>query len=438
MKLSRRGPRCSATACYTFLLAVSFLPLILTYLVHFHTLDEYAPLLLTTPSQAKSLRQLSETHGNEVFSYDNKVCPQAQRLYQTNQTALLQLSQETFQQAMAFHTYGGSLKSIQQFLDRQIHPTLERLGVSYRERETKTEKPGTNLKVDDFLHEFFHQHHVKRGGYGQPLPIQFYDKDDTTSIVDKVLHGSSNEGKRWIDVMEEATPERFQVAIGPMAPQCPHMVHFSENEGLEEKSFCIESESVVKPDDDDDSCHIFSIGSNDQWNFETSLRQKLPHCHTHTFDCTLNGPPKHQPKNDGKVHFYPYCVSSGNDEDNTSVRQPRQRKYLSYPELWKATSIQKPPKLLKMDVEGFEFDVLTSMLSSFESSDWWPEQIMMEVHYITRMVDLPWLLRTRQAAELALFFDSLWNAGGYLPIKVQYFGEWCPSCMEILLLRVKC
>ncbi|KAL3905846.1 MAG: hypothetical protein SGILL_009512, partial [Bacillariaceae sp.] len=261
---------------------------------------------------------------------------------------------------------------------------------------------------------------------------------DATSVVGKVLHGGGREGKRWVDVLEDATPERFQVAVGPMAPPCPQMMHFSENEGLEEKSFCVESDLTTQTEAD--SCHIFSIGSNDQWNFETSLRQKLPHCHTHTFDCTLSGPPKHQPKNDEKVHFYPYCVSGGRD-DNGTIEKPNQqssREYLSYLDLWKATSIQHPPKLLKMDVEGFEFDVLTSMLQSFDSSGFWPEQIMMEVHYITRMVDLPWMLRTRQAAELALFFDTLWNAGGYLPIKVQYFGEWCPSCMEILLLRVKC
>ncbi|KAL3909323.1 MAG: hypothetical protein SGILL_008131 [Bacillariaceae sp.] len=219
------------------------------------------------------------------------------------------------------------------------------------------------------------------------------------------------------------------------------MMHFSENEGLEEKSFCVEHEvPPPSPTHEPNTCHIFSIGSNDQWGFETSVREKLPNCHTHTFDCTLKGLPKHQPKNDDKVHFYPYCVSGGNDDGSDTYQQPKQddRNYLSYHDLWKATSIQHPPKLLKMDVEGFEFDVLTSMLASFESSNYWPEQIMMEVHFITRMVDLDWMLRTRQSAELALFFDTLWNAGGYIPIKVQYFGEWCPSCMEILLLRVKC
>ena len=433
----RPGYPVKSSACYAILLGVSFLPLLLNYILHFHSDEDYTPILLST-SQTRHLR-LEGEKPNNVLS-DKHICSHARRLYQSNHTALVELERDTIREANLFHAYGGSLKSIQQFLDRQIQPTLKRLDVSYREKNQKVPPPDSSVHIDEFLHDYYAQHPIERGGYGQPLPIEFYDSNEETtskSIVDKALHGGGREGKRWIDVLEEATPERFQAAVGPMAPPCPHMIHFSENKGLEEKCFCVEND--VAADFEDDACHIFSIGSNDQWNFETSLRQKQPQCHTHTFDCTLNGAPRHQPKNDDKVHFYPYCVSGGQDSSTAEAKVGLgERKYLPYLDLWKATSIQHPPKLLKMDVEGFEFDVLTSMLQSFDSSDYWPEQIMMEVHYITRMVDLPWMLRTRQAAELALFFDTLWNAGGYLPIKVQYFGEWCPSCMEILLLRVRC
>jgi hypothetical protein len=169
--------------------------------------------------------------------------------------------------------------------------------------------------------------------------------------------------------MEGASPERFQVAVGPIGPSCPHMMHFSENDGMEEKSFCIPDSFGSHHDE----CHIFSIGSNDQWGFETNVRKDIPHCHTHTFDCTLSGSPKHQP-NDEMVHFYPFCVSSDKGKPDSATRES-ERNYLSYIDLWRGASIQRPPKLLKMDVEGFEFDVLTSMLASFENSHWWPEQV---------------------------------------------------------------
>lgn len=64
-----------------------------------------------------------------------------------------------------------------------------------------------------------------------------------------------------------------------------------------------------------------------------------------------------------------------------------------------------------MDAEGFEYEVLDSILSSDPSL--WPEQIMMEVHWVSRMVDLRWMTRTRTAAELTLFFGGLFNHGGY-------------------------
>ncbi|KAG7341530.1 hypothetical protein IV203_023482 [Nitzschia inconspicua] len=291
-----------------------------------------------------------------------EICPNTQQLYASNTTALEELHR-TIEEAVAFHTQGGSLKSIQRFSDSQIHPTLERLDITFQERKRQSKSAAQKtVKIDEDLKEYVRHYNVRRGGYGQPLPIEFIEKHPRTptkdSLVDTVLHGSQREGKRWIDVMEIATPERFQVSLGPVGPSCPHMIHFSENEGLKEKSFCIANGSSAKQIDE---CHIFSIGSNDQWGFE-----------------------------------------------------------------------------MNMDVEGFEFDVLTSMLSSFETSKWWLEQIMMEVHFVTRMVDLEWMLRTRQSAELALFFGTLWNAGGYIPVKAQYFGKDCPSCMEVLLIRVRC
>jgi hypothetical protein len=97
----------------------------------------------------------------------------------------------------------------------------------------------------------------------------------------------------------------------------------------------------------------------------------------------------------------------------------------------------KPPTLLKIDVEGFEFRVVPSMLRK-SPSEIWPEQIAMEVHFGTRMVDEPTMLRTRTAAEISLFFGQLFNYGGYLPVKVKYFDPGCPPCLEVLMVRILC
>ena len=163
--------------------------------------------------------------------------------------------------------------------------------------------------------------------------------------------------------------------------------------------------------------------------------QKLSGCVTHTFDCTLkDNSPSHKPQSDD-VTFYPYCIGS-----NPNAQPP----YLTYERIWDAIKVHAtkrtkksppPPTLLKMDIEGFEYDVIQSILSS--DSSIWPEQIMMEVHWATRMVDLPWMPRTRTAAEIALFFGGLFNFGGYIVVHSRTFTG-CEPCMEVLLVRAVC
>lgn len=89
-----------------------------------------------------------------------------------------------------------------------------------------------------------------------------------------------------------------------------------------------------------------------------------------------------------------------------------------------------------MDVEGFEYDVILNSILTSNSSTW-PEQIVMEVHWGTRMVRLPWMPRTRTAAELALFFGVMFNRGGYI-IQQTRFISGCQPCMEVLLVRAVC
>lgn len=317
---------CRTSCFYTTLLVLSFVPLVLNYVVHFHA-DADVLFLHTTHDK----RKLSEVRAgvSESWMVPPKMCPHTSGLYERNATAFEAL-QNSIEQAVAFHTRGGSLKSVQRFLDRQIHPTLERLDITFQERQRKSKSSATtpNQKVDEYLKDYFQRHNVRRGGYGQPLPIAFKQKHSPSTtfsgdnLVDSVLHGAKREGKRWIDVMEDATPERFQAAVGPIGPSCPNMMHFSENEGMEEKSFCVSD----KAESYHDECHIFSIGSNDQWGFETNVRKDLSYCHTHTFDCTLKGPPENQP-NDEMVPFYPFCVS-GDSKQETVAAGASRREYL--------------------------------------------------------------------------------------------------------------
>mmetsp|Transcript_25494 Transcript_25494/g.27355 ORF Transcript_25494/g.27355 Transcript_25494/m.27355 type:complete len:239 (-) Transcript_25494:101-817(-) len=232
-------------------------------------------------------------------------------------------------------------------------------------------------------------------------------------------------------------------------------MQFAEG-SYEGKSFCVpldfdDENTTTITRTEVEECNFFSIGSNDQWGFEQEVIQKLPHCVTHTFDCTL---PNHQPRKkpvSENIVFHPHCIGSGDHHESVVVGAATTNNsstnngddnhapggYLPYHELWKFMHTTKPPKLLKIDVEGFEFGVMPSMLRN-SPSEIWPEQIVMEVHWTTRMVDEPTILRTRTAAEISLFFGQLFNYGGYLPVKVTYFDPDCPPCLEVLMVRVLC
>jgi hypothetical protein len=263
------------------------------------------------------------------------------------------------------------------------------------------------------LFQYFSQNEIQRGGYGQPLPGDFHG--DNVELLAM---------KRWIDVLEPLSDQRQTTAIGPVGPGCQNLVHFGN--GYETKFMCTtstEQNGTVKEEED---CHLFSIGSNDQWGFEVAARSQLPQCQTHTFDCTLqNGTPRRKPK-DEQVYFYDSCI--GEKAGNP--------KYKGYESMYNESGIQSPPRYLKMDVEGFEYQVLLdSVLAS--PKELWPEQIMVETHWGSRMVDLPWVLRHRQAGEMALFYSSMFHHGGYIPVYAKNF-KGCPPCMEVLLVKVLC
>jgi hypothetical protein len=92
-----------------------------------------------------------------------------------------------------------------------------------------------------------------------------------------------------------------------------------------------------------------------------------------------------------------------------------------------------------MDVEGFEYNVLSSMMpkSSSTGPENLPEQIIVELHYASRMYDLPWMMRARQASEISMLISHMYRSGGYMPVHVDY-DPGCAPCLEVLFVKVLC
>lgn len=279
------------------------------------------------------------------------LCPSALKLFD-NATELSTAIADNIQ----FHQHGGNLDAIEKYLNSHMQDTLNHLDVQFTPNGKEDNGPSDN--AIQHLQDYYSKNAVKRGGYGQPLPGSLSSKHGMP-IINKALFE-----KRWINVIEPPKFERFTVGIGRVGPACSHKVKFSEGT-YEEKRLCVAAatEDATRSEEEEE-CNIISIGSNDEWGFETEVLQKLPGCVVHTFDCTLKDNNPRKKPSSGNVRFYPYCIG-GKDA---------QLPYLSYEKIWEATQSSTPPKLLKMDVEGFEYDVMNNLLSSNRSI--WPEQIM--------------------------------------------------------------
>ena len=267
-----------------------------------------------------------------------KICPHTLRMLKADELTIL----AAIDRSKDFHERGGSLKSIQDYLNGYIDQTYNHLGLKFK-------PPGQDhpMPPAKWLQEYVQNHTLPRNGYDRNLPGGF-DEGVNLHLLGgrEVLGGSSQaDQKRVTNILEPFSGERFQVAMGPMGPECTGLNQ------VQEKVMC---QGWDHNETDDGSCHVFSIGGNNEWAFEELVIKQSPHCIVHTFDCTLrqyqawkasrSTTPfvlKSKPKSES-IRFYPYCIGDKPNPD-----------YKSYSGLLELAGIKTAPRILKMDVEGY-------------------------------------------------------------------------------------
>jgi hypothetical protein len=230
--------------------------------------------------------------------------------------------------------------------------------------------------------------------------------------------------QRWFWSGFGHSHERFDM-MGPVVNGCKKIHKFGT--GDEEKRVCWSSE-LSKP-----GCVVYSIGSNDQFGFETSVAQQTP-CMIHTFDCTVPNPRNIPQAYRDRIAYHAICLGS---KQETTSDGKRFETLAGITEL-----VGKRATFLKMDIEGFEWDVLPAIISSAVSAittsspkDVFPTQIAVEVHYLTQMEQLSWRGRDKSAGEIFALFNYLFYSAGYAVID-RNDNPFCPHCSEIVLARV--
>lgn len=178
-------------------------------------------------------------------------------------------------------------------------------------------------------------------------------------------------------------------------------------------------------------CVVYSIGGNNQWEFELDILEKTP-CEVHTFDCTGSIERFKKPDNK-KLHFHHVCLGTQNKNDTVG-------------EFWTLEKMQKTLNhdqidLFKMDIEGYEWPLLESwpVLTDIRSSTTvLPMQILVEVHYQTQMPELSfsssvdWKFSTDM-----IYLESKLLQMGY-SVVVRDDNKLCEHCTELTLVRIRC
>ena len=191
---------------------------------------------------------------------------------------------------------------------------------------------------------------------------------------------------------------------------CPSPLQVFGPDGEGGKKLCEAAALLGAP-----GCVVYSLGSNNQWEFELSILSRFPHCQVFTFDCTSRPPATPTPG----LHFANSCVGARDE-----VMDGRQ--------FYRLQSLMERRghagvSLLKMDVEGAEMEVFGQLLAVPPPQSL-PHEVSFEVHF--------WHAWAFSMLHVALFEQLHYS--GYRLVHWENNAVGGPSCNEFTALRVYC
>ena len=220
----------------------------------------------------------------------------------------------------------------------------------------------------------------------------------------------------------EAGHSRFD-AVGPLVPRCRTKLEKFGN-GDEEKRAC----DLIGFAGENNNCVVISIGSKNIWTFEEGVVRQTK-CYVHVFDCTLESSGGIHVPDALKHRVTGHNICIGSQDEVVGNRQ-----FLSYGSLLKHAKVLGTPTFLKMDIEGYEWEVIPNIIENFYPQ--LPLQVAFELHYgQDPALPLPWGHSWKTAGEIITFIDYLYRVGGYYIID-RHDNAACGYATELLMARV--
>ncbi|CAF0990968.1 unnamed protein product [Didymodactylos carnosus] len=168
-----------------------------------------------------------------------------------------------------------------------------------------------------------------------------------------------------------------------------------------------------------DSCIIYSLGSNNEFDFEKSLAEQT-HCQIYTFDCTSLPPkiPIH------RLTFKKICLENGIQQymypNQSSLGTKPSKRF----EQILLDNKHEMLHVLKMDIEASEYSVFADLFKN----KIFPYQIAFESHWWHR--DIYHAMLQQQV------FNQLWKTGYRFLQYAHNPGD--QACVEWTLIRLYC
>lgn len=218
--------------------------------------------------------------------------------------------------------------------------------------------------------------------------------------------------------------------MGRVAETCCTFEAFGAGDG--QKVLCRNARSIVSTAASP-GCWVLSVGCNGKWSFEQDIVNKTS-CQVHTFDCTGTWPVPPDIKK--RVTLHKLCLGVDGDP-NPDFRGWNE--LIGLGSKLSGLGEARMPSVAKMDIEGFEFPVLTALVAD-GSDELLPEQIAVEVHSNTgRPVGPPYIRapsnQTNMVSKETIgdLFKNLSTRGYKLVHRAD--NPFCPHCSEVTLLR---
>jgi len=209
----------------------------------------------------------------------------------------------------------------------------------------------------------------------------------------------------------------------PPAFNCPHEVERLGALGDGGKWICGLSRLAEKPD-----CIIYSFGINHESSFEAEVLANTKHCQIWGYDFSVNSFGPEISSLSLRTHFHAYRLG-GEDKNDPNDNEPT----YTLESLMKMNG-HTHIDLLKMDVEGWEFETMQSFLKPYvDSGKPLPfGQLSMEIHIWDKSFEafLPWW-EMLEAAGLRPF----WTEPNL--VYLIYNPKGTPDLAEYSFLNVK-